>query len=775
MATGDDGILGSVQSSLSISSMETKFDDVEGNVENDVEDDVENGESVIEQDIPVPAVAQSGAISDTIDGIEDMLSGDTTTADGTVIPQGVIVNIACILFGDFAATFIACAIVTNIAIFGQQFLHYDGHDVEKTNLVVMGIDAAFYLLTGCVTDWFGGYSTAMHIYGKFCFIGTCILPLLTFNWSIIGPTYGISVPIRRIFFYAARIVTGLGVCGIQATSPPFAARQIEKYGSASVQSCFHYIYIAIQCAPLLALTGLSFVQLNVSFLCGYLSTVAFNIFTMLLFKYVRTEVRQSIPDKGNAAASILACAAHEIKSKLATCSTFCHCSCCPNLCSSVQSDDEESMQLLCECAPKYISTSANGTDLVKPSSSSSSSSSSKDKSSTTDPATTTTTYESIELSVAKPDMSANASRIESEDTSSNDVPAYTINNNGSTITTVAKPPTTPNLSGNALKKRSATINSATTTTTYGSTEQSELATSTEILSESFRHCLWVGYAMLLLSCQVPYSIMRYQIGTSYVSQAMRMKPSILGQNISPSLLQQCLPLVGIAITPVVNVYIYPYISTKFTTLTMAKRIMLGIILATLSVFCAAIVETARMMFIERGDSFVQEINNQTIVASTLTLDVLIPQFVLIGTADVFIYITSLEFAFRQAPCTMQAIATGIFFFYATIGRIVAALIVPLINNITAADPWYPQEINDGHLNYYFLVLTAISLTNLITYSLMVKGYEEVDQYLCPDEETFGGGETPSGSSTPATVTAGTPTSSPNPPEALLQQVASIAS
>lgn len=219
-----------------------------------------------------------------------------------------------------------------------------------------------------------------------------------------------------------------------------------------------------------------------------------------------------------ATVSILACAAQEIKSKLATCSTFCHCNCCPNLCSSLQSDDEESMQLLCECVPKSISTNDNGIDLEKPSSKQSaiaepSGNASKDKSSTTDPATTTTTYENFELSVAKPDMSttANASRIESKDTPSNNVPVYTINNNGSTITTVAKPPTTPNLSGNALKKRSATINSATTTTTYGSTEQSELATSTEILSESFRHCLWVGYAMLLLSCQVPYSIMRYQV------------------------------------------------------------------------------------------------------------------------------------------------------------------------------------------------------------------------------------------------------------------------
>lgn len=67
---------------------------------------------------------------------------------------------------------------------------------------------------------------------------------------------------------------------------------------------------------------------------------------------------------------------------------------------------------------------------------------------------------------------------------------------------------------------------------------------------------------------------------------------------------------------------------------------IGIILATLSVLSAAIVETARMMFIERGNFFIQEINNQTITTSNLTLASLIPQYVLMGAADVFVYISS---------------------------------------------------------------------------------------------------------------------------------------
>lgn len=67
---------------------------------------------------------------------------------------------------------------------------------------------------------------------------------------------------------------------------------------------------------------------------------------------------------------------------------------------------------------------------------------------------------------------------------------------------------------------------------------------------------------------------------------------------------------------------------------------IGIVFATLALLSAAIVETARMTFIHRGQFFDQDVNNQTVVASNLTIGTLIPQYVLMGGADIFIYITS---------------------------------------------------------------------------------------------------------------------------------------
>ncbi|XP_030843323.1 solute carrier family 15 member 4-like [Strongylocentrotus purpuratus] len=483
------------------------------------------------------------AAPDTRSDAEENVTEDIDAIDGETYTRETILNTACIIFSDFTATFIAFAVISNIDVFGKEFLLYDPADVEKSNLIVNGVDAVFFLLTGFLTDLYGNSYKVMTLYSTITLVGTLILPLLTFNWSVIDPSCSIPVPIRRITFYTARIILGFGFAGINTTAPPFAIRQIEKYGVEGIQSCFHYIYMARNC--------------------------------------------------------------------------------CPNLCSSVQTVDDENVELLSKSALKSTSTAADLPNVEDP---------------------------SITLAAT--------------------VDPWGEDSVDETLSTEPPP----------------------TSTSYGTVEVSAVTNGGDRPAE-------------------------------------RMKPAVFGMTVAPEILHRYLPLVGIALAPVFDIYVFPYISKNFITLTMPTRIKIGIILTTLSVLAAAIVETARMMFIERGDSFLQEINNQTITTSNLTLASLIPQYVLMAAADVFVYISSLEFAFRQSPRSMQAIATGIFLFYATIGQIVAILIVPLINTITTDDPWYPHEINDGHLNYYFLVLTAISLTNLIMFCLVEKFYKALGQFL----------------------------------------------
>lgn len=145
-----------------------------------VEEDVENEAPTVALAASISPATEAN-VTDIIGKIEDALGGDTTTADGTVIPKEVIRNTACIIFGDFAATFIAYTVISNIVVFGEQFLRLDRDDVEEWNLIFIGADAVFLLLTGCFTDWYGGSYEAMHIYGVIIFVGKFIF----FNGRII--------------------------------------------------------------------------------------------------------------------------------------------------------------------------------------------------------------------------------------------------------------------------------------------------------------------------------------------------------------------------------------------------------------------------------------------------------------------------------------------------------------------------------------------------------------------------------------------------------------
>ena len=55
---------------------------------------------------------------------------------------------------------------------------------------------------------------------------------------------------------------------------------------------------------------------------------------------------------------------------------------------------------------------------------------------------------------------------------------------------------------------------------------------------------------------------------------------------------------------------------------------------------------------------------------------------------------------------------------------------------TLGNEWYPPEINDGHLYYFFLVLAAINVINMVTLWAMSFGYEYVEDYMCPPEDAL---------------------------------------
>ena len=130
------------------------------------------------------------------------------------------------------------------------------------------------------------------------------------------------------------------------------------------------------------------------------------------------------------------------------------------------------------------------------------------------------------------------------------------------------------------------------------------------------------------------------MSTTYLIQAQYMKIN-LGSNFN--LPAASLSIFDISIVllliPVMDKIVYPllrYIGIKFTPL---RRIGVGMIFAAASVAVAGCVEMKRRSYYEEGEITQQHLFNKHFNASSMSVFYQVPQFVLIGTSEVFTSIT----------------------------------------------------------------------------------------------------------------------------------------
>jgi len=80
----------------------------------------------------------------------------------------------------------------------------------------------------------------------------------------------------------------------------------------------------------------------------------------------------------------------------------------------------------------------------------------------------------------------------------------------------------------------------------------------------------------------------------------------------------------------------------------------------------------------------------------------------------------MEFFYSQAPETMRAVSQALFSLTTAFG---AWLCIPLLLLVNHLNQWLPDDINGGHLEYYFLSLGTIVMVDLGVFVMMARRYE----------------------------------------------------
>eukprot|EP01018_Ginkgo_biloba_P028578 Gb_41131 [translate_table: standard] len=215
---------------------------------------------------------------------------------------------------------------------------------------------------------------------------------------------------------------------------------------------------------------------------------------------------------------------------------------------------------------------------------------------------------------------------------------------------------------------------------------------------------------------IVFSAVYAQMSTMFVEQGMTLDTSIGSFNIPPASLSifdilsvmLWVPLYDRLIVPVVRKY-----TGKERGFTELQRMGIGLLISIMSMVAAALVEIKRLDIVRTHD-----LVHATVTPVPMSIFWQIPQYFFVGAAEVFTFIGQLEFFYDQSPDAMRSLCSALSLLTTALGNYLSTLIVSIVTYATTKGGktgWIPDNLNEGHLDYFFWVLALLSLLNLLVY------------------------------------------------------------
>lgn len=173
--------------------------------------------------------------------------------------------------------------------------------------------------------------------------------------------------------------------------------------------------------------------------------------------------------------------------------------------------------------------------------------------------------------------------------------------------------------------------------------------------------------------------------------------------------------------PVYDKLIVPY-ARKFTGkergFTQLQRMGVGLVISIFAMLTAGILEVIRLKMVRENNYYDLEYIPMSIFWQ-------VPQYFLIGCAEVFTFIGQLEFFYDQAPDAMRSLCSALSLTTVALGNYLSTLLVTVVSKVTTRNGklgWIPDNLNRGHLDYFYWLLAILSLVNFVVYIWIAKCY-----------------------------------------------------
>lgn len=153
-------------------------------------------------------------------------------------------------------------------------------------------------------------------------------------------------------------------------------------------------------------------------------------------------------------------------------------------------------------------------------------------------------------------------------------------------------------------------------------------------------------------------------------------------------------------------------------LTTLQRMGIGLFISIFSMICAAVLELIRLRSVREHNYYEYEHMPMSVFWQ-------VPQYFLIGAAEVFTFIGQSEFFYDQAPDAMRSLCSALALSTVALGNYFNSILVTIVTKTTTKNKnpgWIPNNLNYGHLDYFFWLLAVLSVLNLGAYLLISKWY-----------------------------------------------------
>ncbi|XP_048442318.1 protein NRT1/ PTR FAMILY 7.3-like [Pyrus x bretschneideri] len=224
-------------------------------------------------------------------------------------------------------------------------------------------------------------------------------------------------------------------------------------------------------------------------------------------------------------------------------------------------------------------------------------------------------------------------------------------------------------------------------------------------------------------CTILYSVVFTQMASLFVEQGAAMKTTISSFHIPPASMSSFDILSVAAFIFIYRRVLDPLVARLMKKgLTELQRMGIGLVIAILAMISAGVVELFRLKY-EAKDC-----NTDCETPSSLSIFWQVPQYVLVGASEVFMYVGQLEFFNGQAPDGLKSFGSALCMTSISLGNYVSSLLVTVVMKISTRDGmpgWIPGNLNKGHLERFYFLLAALTTADLLVYVLCAKWYKYI--------------------------------------------------